>query len=118
MAQDLHKLLEDVLLDLQLTPTGSNMPSLQEILHNRTFQHTSKPSQPMDMESVRNYLLSHKMSQKSYFNKARGAHDLPELDPGQEVLFWSPTEDEYIPGTIIKGATMPRNYVIEAQGKR
>ena len=53
------------------------------------------------MESVRNYLLSHKQYQKAQFDKAHGAHDLPELGPRQEVLFWSPVEDEYITRTIV-----------------
>ena len=110
--------LEDVLLDLWLTPIGPNMPSPQEILHNRTFKHPTKPSQPVEMESARNYLLSRKQSPKTYFDKAHGACDLPELGPGQEVLFWSPAKDEYIPRTIIESTTVLHSYVIEAQGKR
>ena len=86
-AQDSHKPFEEALLDLQSTLIWPNMPSPQEILQNRTFQCPSKPSQPVNMESVRNYPLSHKQSQKTYFDKAHGACDLPELDPGQEVLF-------------------------------
>ena len=117
-AQDTNKPLEDVLLNLWLTPIGPNMLSPWEILHNRTFQHPGRPSQPVDMESVRNYLLSHKQSQKAQFDKAHGAHDLPELGTGQEVLFWSPVKDEYIPWTMVNRATAPYSYVIEAQGKR
>ena len=66
------------------------------------FQHPSKPSQPVDMESVKNYLLSHKQSQKTYFDKAHGTCDLIELGPGQEMLIRSPVKDEYIPRTIVK----------------
>ena len=86
-AQDLHKPLEDVLLDLQSTPIRPNMPSSREILHNRTFQCPGRPSHPVYIESVRNYLPSHKQSQKTYFDKVYGVRDLPELDTGQEVLF-------------------------------
>ena len=64
--------LKGILLDLQLTPFGPNMPSPCEILHNRMLQHPGKPSQPVDMESVRNYLLSHRQSQKMYFDGAHG----------------------------------------------
>ena len=84
-------------LDFQLTLIGPNMPSPHEILYNRIFQCPGKPSQPVDMESVRNYLLSCRQSQKTYFNKA---HDLIELGLGQEVLFRSPVEDKYIPGPL------------------
>ena len=70
------------------------------------------------MESVRNYLLSHKQSQKTYFNKAHGPCDLLVQDPGQEVLFQSPVENKYISGTITDRATTPCSYIIEVQGKR
>ena len=94
------------------------MPSPCEILHNKTFQHPTKPSQPVDMESVRNYLLSHRQSHKMYCDRAHGAHNLIELGPGQEVLFRSLVENEYIPRTITEYATMLYSYIMEAQGKR
>ena len=112
--QGSHKTLEDVLLDLQSTLIGPNMPSPHEILHNRMFQCLSKPSQPVDMESVRNYLLSHRQSQKTYFDRAHGVHGLTELGPGQELLFRSLVENEYIPGTIVRWATMQHSYIMEA----
>ena len=76
------------------------MPSPCEILHNRTFQCPGRPSQPVNMERVRNYLLSHKQAQGTLCNKVHWAHTLPELTPGQEVLFRSLVDSEYIPGTI------------------
>ena len=94
------KTLEDLLLDLCSTPIRPNMPSPWEILHNRTLQCCSRPSAPVNMESVRNYLLSRKQSQKAQFNSAHAAHKLQELGPGQEVLLRSPSDDEYIPGII------------------
>ena len=75
------KPLETVLLDLRSTPIGLNLPLLRKILHNRTIQHPSKPSQPVNMGRVRNFLLSHKQSQCNQFNKAHGAHALLELPP-------------------------------------
>ena len=38
--------------------------------------------------------------------------------PGQEVLFRSPADDEYIPGTITEKAPVPQSYIIEAQGRK
>ena len=104
------KPLEAVLLDLRLTPVGPNLPLPCEILHNRTIQHPGKPSQPVHMERVRNFLLSCKQNQCDQLNKAHGACALPELPPGQEVLFRSPSDEEYIPGTIVNKATMLHSY--------
>ena len=94
------------------------MPSPREILHNRTIWHLCKPSQPVDMERVRNFLLSHKQSQCIQFDKASGAYALSELTPGQEGFFRSPSDDKYIPGTIVNKATTPHSYIYRAQGKR
>ena len=49
------------------------------------------------MQSVRNYLLSHRQSQKMYFHRAHITCNLIKLRPGQEVLFRSLVKDEYIP---------------------
>ena len=38
--------------------------------------------------------------------------------PGQEVLFKSPADNEYIPGTIIEKALVPWSYIMEAQGRK
>ena len=112
------KPLGTVLLNLRSTPIRPNMPLPREILHNRTIQHPSKPSQPIDMERVRNFLLSLKQCQCIQFDKVHGACALSELPPGQEVLFRSPTDDKYIPGTIVNKATIPHSYIVEAQGKK
>ena len=52
------------------------------------------------------------------FNKVHGACVLPELNLGQEVLFRSPADGEYIYGTIIDRATELHSYIIAAQGRR
>ena len=52
------KPLEAVLLDLRSMPIGPNMPAPCEILHNRTIQQPGRPSQPVDMEHIRNFLIS------------------------------------------------------------
>ena len=77
-----------------------------------------KPSQPIDLEKVRNFLISRRQAQCDQFYKAHGAWALSELPQGQEVLFRSPADDEYIPETILEKAPVPWSYIIEAQGKR
>ena len=66
------KPLELVLLDLRSTPIGSNMPAPREILHNRTIQRPGRPSQPVDMEEIRNFLISRRQAQCDQFNKSHG----------------------------------------------
>ena len=44
---------------------------------------------------------------------------LPELKPGQKILFLSPKdENQYIEGTVTTKASTPRSYYIESQGKQ
>ena len=112
------KPLESVLLDLRSTPIGPKMASPHEILHNRSIQQPGRPSQPIDMEQVRNFLISCRQAQCDQFNKAHGVQGLPELSPGQEVLFKSPADNEYILGNIIEKAPVLGSYYIEAQGKK
>ena len=57
-----NKPLASVLLDLRSTPIGPKMPALHEILHNRTIQQPGKPSQPIDLEKVRNFLISRRQA--------------------------------------------------------
>ena len=113
-----NKPLASVLLDLKSSPIGPKMPAPCEILHNRTIQWPGKSSQPIDLEQVRNFLISRRQAQCDQFNKSHGVQALSELPPGQEILFRSPAEDEYIPGTRIEKAPVPQSYIIEAQGKR
>ena len=102
----------------QIAPIGPNMPLSHEILHNRMFQHPGRPSLPVNMDRVIDYLLSCKKAQNVQFNKAHGAHVLPKLTPDQEVIFSSPVNSKYIPRTTINKDTMPPSYYVEAQGKR
>ena len=102
-SQDFRKNIKDLILGLCSTPIWSNMPSSWEIQHDRTFQHPGRSSTQVDMESVRNYLLSRKQSQKAQFNRAHGTFELQDLGPDQEVLFRSPGEDEYIPRPLLTG---------------
>ena len=44
---------------------------------------------------------------------------LPELKPGQKILFLSPKdENQYIEGTVTSKASTPRSYYLESQGKQ
>ena len=74
-----NKPIASVLLDLRSMPIGPNMPAVCEILHNRTIQQPGRPSQPVDMEKVRNFLISKRQAQCDQFNKAHRVQALPEL---------------------------------------
>ena len=44
---------------------------------------------------------------------------LPELKPGQKILFLSPKEEnQYIEGTVTSKASTPRSYYLESQSKQ
>ena len=112
------KILDDVLLSLRSIPIGPILPSPREILHNHTEEHTGHPSHPVNYEQVRNYLLDKKATQKEYCDKSHNVKPLPELVPGQKVLFLSPRkENQYIKSTITTKAATSRHYYIESQGK-
>ena len=113
-----YKPLVIVLLDLRSMPLGPKMPAPCKILHNRTIQWPGRPSQPIDLEKVRNFLISRRQARCDQFNKAHRVWALSELLPGQEVLFKSPANDEYIPGTIIEKTPTPQSYIIKTQGKK
>ena len=70
------------------------------------------------MEWVCYYLLSKKQTQKTHFDRAHGARELSELGLGQDVLFQSPADDEYIPQITVDKATDPLSYIVEAKGKQ
>ena len=109
---------KNILLNLRAQPIGPNLPSPQEILHNCIEECPGKPSQPVDMEAVRNYLITKRTSQKGNHNKAHNVKPLSELIQGQEILFISPADpNQYIEGTIITKAPQPRSYLIESEGK-
>ena len=72
----------------------------------------------MDIEEVRNYLIAQKSTQKRHYDKRHNVRDLPELYPGQAVLFLSPADTNiYIEGTITGPSTTSHSYTIEAQGR-
>ena len=113
------KTLDDVLLSLRSTPIGPNLPSPREILHNHTEKRPGQPPQTIDYEEVRNYLLDRKSSQKRYHDQSHNVKPLPELKPGQKILFLSPKdENQYIEGTVTSKASTPRSYYLESQGKQ
>ena len=113
------KTLDKILLHIRSTPIGPDLPSLREILHNFTDNRPGKPSRPVNFGQIRNYLISQKGKQKDNHDSRHQAKPLPELQPGQQVLFLSPVNNksEYIPGTILSPSSTPRIYKIEANGR-
>ena len=60
--------------------------------------------------------MSKKAIQKENYDKTHYGKLIPELCPGQDVLFLSPSESNtYIHGTIISPTSKPISYIIEAQ---
>ena len=117
-AKSLGILLDDLLLSLRSTPIGPHLPSLQEILHNRTQDCPGQPSHPVDFEEIRDNLITQMLVQKKCHDHRHNARDLPELHPGQPVLFFNHADaNSYKEGTITGPATTPRGYRLEAQGR-
>ena len=101
-----------------MEPIGPNLPSPWEILHNCIEECPGKLSTPVDMEAVRNYLITKKTLQKEYHDKTHNAKPLPDLIQGQKILFLSPADpNQYIEGTVIAKVPQPRSYLLESQGK-
>ena len=110
--------IEDILLNIRTQPIGPNLPSPWEILHNCIEAHPGKLSTPVDMETVRDYLIMKKNLQTEYHDKTHNAKSLQDLSQGQEVLFLSPADpNQYIEGTVLAKAPQPRSYLLESQGK-
>ena len=73
----------------------------------------------VDYEEIRNYLLDKKSTQKRYHDQSHNVKPLPELKPGQKILFLSPKDkNQYIEGTVTSKASTPRSYYLESQGKQ
>ena len=85
-----RKTLDDVLLSLRSTPIGPNLPSPREILHNHMEKRLGQAPQAVDYEEIRNYLLDKKSTQKRYHDQGHNVKPLPELKPGQKILFLRP----------------------------
>ena len=116
--QESKQSIEDLLLNIRTQPIGPHLPSPREILHNRTEECPGRPSQPVNMEDIRNYLISKKTTQKENYDKHHNTKTLPDITPGQKVLFLSPAEPhQFIEGTIMSHASTPRSYIIESQGR-
>ena len=114
-----RKTLDDVLLSLRSTPIGPNLPSPREILHNCTEKRPGQTPHAIDYEEIRNYLLDKKSTQKRYHDQSHNVKPLPELKPGQKILFLSPKdENQYIEGTLTSKASTHRSYYLESQGKQ
>ena len=91
----------------------------REILHNCTEERPGKPSQPVNFELIRNYLIVQKELKTENHDRRHQVKPLPELQPRQQVLFLNCTDNksEYIKGTILSQASTPRHYKTEANGR-
>ena len=111
--------LDQLLHTLPSTPIGPSLPSPHEILLNHTDPKPGHPSTPINLEQVRDYLITKKSTQKHYYNTRHNTRPLPDLSPGQDILFLSRVDQmSYIKGTIVSRVSTPRSYIIEAQGRR
>ena len=109
--------LDQLLPTLCSTPIGPSLPSPCEILLNRTDPKPGHPSTPINLEQVRDYLITKRSAQKHYYDIRHNTRPLPDLSPSQDVLFLSPVDQmSYLEGTIVSQASMPRSYIIGAQG--
>ena len=108
----------DLLLNKRTQPIGQNLPSPREILLNRMAECPGRPSHPVDMDNIHNFLISKKATQKENHDNSHKASTLPDMIPGQEVLFLGPADPhQYIEGTITTHASTPRSYIIESNGR-
>ena len=58
-------------------------------------------------------------SSEGNHDRTHNAQPLPELYPGQDVLFLSPSKcNSYIQGTIVSPAYTPRSYIIQCKGRQ
>ena len=73
--------INHVLQTLHSTPIGPNLPSPHEILLNHTNYRTGKPLTPVDLEQIRDYLITKKSQQKVHYDKRHGAQQLDDLEP-------------------------------------
>ena len=118
-AQASNTSIDHLLQILCSTPIGPSLPSPCKILLNRTDHKPGHPSTPIDFKQVRDYLITKKLVQKHYYDKRHNTRPLPDLSPGQDVLFLSLVDQmSYPEGTIVSQANTPRSYIIEAQGHR
>ena len=105
-----NKPLATVLLDLRSMPIGPKMSAPCEILHNRSIQWPDRPSQPIDLEQVRNFDL-----QKAglVWPIQQGTQSLSPIRTPPR-----PRSPLQVPWTIIEKAPALHSYIIEAQGKK
>ena len=96
-------------------PKGPNLFSPHEILLNHADYRPGQPSASVDLEQVRDYLITKKSQQKVQYDKRYMAWPLSDLSPRQDILFLSPAyQTSYLEGTILGQTQMPRSYIIEA----
>ena len=110
--QESCKSPEDLLLDLQSTLIGSNMPSVWEILLNGTFQHPSNPLTPVNMECVHNYLVSQTLVPEAELSHSTQCQKMT-YSLTKKCCSCHLKQTSTYPGTIINKATILCSYTID-----
>ena len=85
--QESKQSVEDLLLNIRTQPIGPHLPSPREILHNRTEECPGKPTQPVNMEDIRNYLISKKTTEKANCDKHHNTKPLPDITQVRKLFF-------------------------------
>ena len=108
-----------LLQTLHSTPIGPKLLSPCKIPFNCTNTRPVQPPTPIDLEHVRDYLITKRLTQKHYYHKRHNTRPLPDLNPRQDILFLSPVDQtSYLEGTIVSQTNTPRSYLIKGQGHR
>ena len=82
--------IEDFLLNIRAQPIGHHLPSLREILHNRTEEYPGKSSQLVDMEQVSNFPFTRKTTQKQSHDRRHNVKTPTRVKPRSGSSFSQP----------------------------
>ena len=96
------------------TPIGPNLPSPHELLMNCTSYRPRHEPTHVDLDQVRDYLITQNSKQKFHYDKRHKVKQLNDLEQGQDILFLSPINHKsYSEGTVVSQAQEPRSYILE-----
>ena len=104
------------LLCFRTTPIDQNLPAPAEILYSRRIRANlpfASPKTSNKNNRIRKALLVRQKSQKAYHD--RNAHDLPQINEGENVLMQKEDRGPWIPAKTIRPAEEPRSYIVETQ---
>lgn len=106
--------MESSLLQYRTSPIGNNLPSPGELLFNRKIQgNLPIHTKGFQNDEVREKLLKNQQKSIKYYN--RGAHDLKELNMGNNIFYQDIAKRNWIPGIITGYGPEPRSYTIRCE---